>query len=349
VTSHQELRIIDASLNRVGEGLRFLEDIARLLLNNTALSQQLKAMRHDLIVGDFLFHRNLLESRDSENDVGKYSEVPGEAKAKELPSLIVANSRRAQEALRTLEEMAKVPATSPELDSDKFKKARFDLYTIERKLVSGMLRQDKLKQLSGLYVIIDTEMLKGRSHAEVTIQVIRGGARVVQLRDKYLSKDKLLAVGLALKSICAERNVLFTMNDYLDIALAAGADGLHLGQGDLPVKAARQLLPLDKILGISTTNVEQAVTGLADGADHVAVGSIYPTSTKETAVVVGLESLRQVRQAVSAPLVAIGGINKDNVADVIAAGADAVAVISGVIAADSPEVASRQIAGIFET
>ncbi len=134
----------------------------------------------------------------------------------------------------------------------------------------------------------------------------------------------------------------------LDIALAVDADGLHVGQGDLPVKVARQLLPLDKILGISTTTVEQAVAGLAEGADHVAVGSIYPTPTKKTAVGVGLERLRQVRQAVSVPLVAIGGINKDNVADVIAAGADSVAVISAVLAADSPETAARQIAEKFE-
>ncbi len=348
MTSQQTLRIIDASLNRVGEGLRFLEDIARLLLDDAMLTQQLKTMRHELIVRDSSFHRQLLQSRDSEGDVGRDTGVAGEAKKKELPALLVANARRVQEALRTLEELAKVPATELGLDSEKFKQARFELYAIERALMSRLLRQDKLKQLSGLYVIIDTEMLRGRSHVEVTLQAVRGGARVIQLRDKFLSKGKLLSMAQELRNLCAAHNVLFIMNDYLDIALAVDADGLHVGQGDLPVKVARRLLPLDKILGISTTTVEQAIAGLAEGADHVAVGSIYPTPTKKTAVGVGLERLHQVRQAVSAPLVAIGGINKDNVADVIAAGADSVAVISAVLAADSPETAARQIAEKFE-
>lgn len=348
VTSQQTLRIIDASLNRVGEGLRLLEDIARLLLNDTVLTQQLKIMRHKLVVGDSSFHQQLLQSRNSESDVGIDIEVAGEEKEKDLPAVLVANARRVQEALRTLEELAKVPVTTPTLDPEKFKRARFSLYTIERELMSRLLRQDKLKRLSGLYVIIDTEMLGERSPVEVTGQVIRGGARVIQLRDKFLSKDKLLSMAQEIRNLCAEHNVLFIMNDYLDVALATDADGLHVGQGDLPVKVARELLPLDKILGISTATVKQAVAGQSEGADYVAVGSIYPTPTKEITVGVGLERLRQVKQAISVPLVAIGGINKDNAADVIAAGADSVCVISAVLGAGLPEAAARQITEKFE-
>ncbi len=346
--SHQTLRIVDANFNRIGEGLRLLEEIARLLLNDAALTQQLKTMRHELIRGDSLFHQQLLQSRNSESDVGIDIEVPGEEKERELPILLVANARRVQESLRILEELAKVPGITSKLDSDKFKHARFNLYTIEQKLLSKLLCQDKLKHISGLYVIIDTQLLKGRHHVEVARQAIRGGARTIQLRDKLQSKGKLLPIAQQLRTLCAEHNVLFIMNDYLDLALDTDADGLHLGQDDLPIKVARKLLPLGKILGCSARTIEQVTAAQSEGADYIGVGAMYPTSSKDVATVVGPERLRQIRQAVSLPLVAIGGITKDNASEVIAAGADAVAVISAVLSAESPEEAARQIVNSLE-
>ncbi len=341
--SEQTLRIIDANLNRIGEGLRLLEDTARLLLNDASLTQQLKTMRHELVKGDWSFNKQLLQARNSEGDVGINIETPDQEKQRELPLMVVANSRRVQESLRTVEELAKIPGITPKLNSEKFKQARFNLYSIERNLLSKLLRQDKIKHIPGLYAIIDTQALKGRSHLEVASQIIRGGAKTIQLRDKLLSKKELLPIAQQLKNLCAEHNVLFIVNDYLDIVLAADADGLHLGQNDLPTKVARKLLPIDKILGCSTTTVDQAVTAESDGADYIAVGSIYPTTSKETAKVIGLEGLRQIRQAVTLPLVAIGGITKDNAAEVIAAGASSVAVISAILQAESPEEAARQI------
>lgn len=345
--SLRTLRIIDANLNRVGEGLRLLEEIARLLLNDAAITQQLKEMRHELLRSGSFFQQQLIQSRNSEGDVGKNMEVPGEDKERELPLVLVANSRRVQESLRTLEELARVPNTAFQLDTEKFRQARFNLYTIERQLLSRMLRQDKIKFISGLYVIIDTQMLRGRSHLEVAVQAIRGGAKTIQLRDKVQTKKKLLPVAEQLKVLCNQHHVLFIINDHLDIALASDADGLHLGQDDLSISVARQLLPLDKIVGYSTTTVEQAIQAQSEGADYVAVGAIYPTSSKIStttpARIVGLETLDQVRQAVNLPLVAIGGINSDNASEIMAAGADAVAVISAVMGADSPEEAARQI------
>ncbi|MBI2328657.1 MAG: thiamine phosphate synthase, partial [Chloroflexi bacterium] len=298
-------------------------------------------------------HRQLLQSRDAAGDVGASIEVPGEEKERELHAVLVANARRVQEALRTLEELAKVPGTTPKLDPEKFKQARFSLYTIEQKLLSRLLRQDKLERISGLYVIIDTEALKGRSHIEVARQAIGGGARTIQLRDKVQSKKRLLPIAQQLRTLCTEHAVLFIMNDYLDMALGADADGLHLGQDDLPLKVARRLLPLGKILGGSATTVEQAIKAQSQGADYIAVGAIYATTSKTTtttpAKVVGLETLRQVRQTITTPIVAIGGITQDNAAEVIAAGADSVAVISAVLGAESPEEAARQIADSLET
>jgi thiamine-phosphate diphosphorylase len=144
-----------------------------------------------------------------------------------------------------------------------------------------------------------------------------------------------------LRNLCAGQEVLFIVNDYLDIALAVDADGLHVGQDDLPVKLARRLLPIDKILGCSARTVDEATVAQSEGADYIAVGAMYSTPSKEEAEMVGPERLRQIRQAVTLPLVAIGGINKENVGEVVAAGADAVAVISAVLGAEDVREASR--------
>jgi len=347
-TSRQRRRIIDANLNRAGEGLHLLEDIARLMLDDAELTRQLKTLRHEILRGDWSFNQQLVQSRNSEGDVGVDIEAPAEEKQRELPIVVVANSRRVQEALRTLEEMSKVPGTTPELDGEKFKKARFALYTIEQKLLSRLLRRDKVKHLTGLYAIIDSQALSGRRHIEVADQLIRGGAKTIQLRDKLLSRGELLPIAQELKGLCSKHDVLFIVNDYLGVALAVGADGLHLGQKDFPISVARKLLPIDKIIGCSVTTVDQATGAESEGADYIAVGSIYPTSSKEGAKVVGVERLRQIKRAVSLPLVAIGGINKDNLAEVLAAGADSVAVISAILKTKDVEEAARQIVAKFE-
>jgi len=348
-TPRQTLRIIDANVNRIGEGLRILEDIARLLLNDAALSQQLKTMRHELVTSDWPSYQQLLQARNSEGDIGIHIKAPEQEKPRELTTIVAANAKRVQESLRTIEELAKLPDIAPKLNSEKFQQARFNLYTIEQRLVSKLLRQDKVKHLPGLYAIIDTQALKGRSHIEVAKQAIQGGSKTIQLRDKLGNKKELLPIAQQLKNLCAEQDVLFIINDYLDLALATDADGLHLGQHDLPTKVARQLLPIDKILGCSTHSVDEATTAESEGADYIAVGSIYPTPSKETAVVIGLDRLRQIRQAVTLPIVAIGGITRDNVTEVIAAGANAVAVISAILQAESPREAARQIAAGLET
>ena len=159
-----------------------------------------------------------------------------------------------QESLRVLEEIAKTPGM--DLDPEKFKQARFALYTLEKTLLSRVLRQDKVKRISGLYLVVDTRTLKGRSHLEVAAQAIQGGVKIIQLRDKTSSKKELIAIALGLRDLCARNDVLFIINDYLDVALAVNADGLHVGQDDLPVEVARRLLPIDKILGCSVCTVD---------------------------------------------------------------------------------------------
>jgi len=336
------LRLIDANLNRISEGLRLLEDVARFILNDPHISAELKSLRHQLAAEDALLQKALLEARDSAGDVAAFAEE--ETRRQDFQALIIANSKRVEESLRVVEEFAKLPEIM--LDSSRFKKARFDLYRIEKNIVAKILRQDK--RVSGLYVIIDPEALGGRDEMEVCRQAIHGGAKAIQLRDKKRSKGEILARAQELKGVCSQFGILFIVNDYLDIAIASGADGLHLGPGDLPISVARQLLPIDRILGCSTTTLEGALKAEADGADYVAVGSIYPTTSKAGAIVVGLERLRQIRAAISLPIVAIGGINEKNAAEVIQAGADSIAVIGAVSGAKDVTAAARRLAEIME-
>jgi thiamine-phosphate pyrophosphorylase len=196
---------------------------------------------------------------------------------------------------------------------------------------------------SPLYVILDSEVTRGRELPSLLAAVLAGGARLVQLRDKRTPLVELYPLALALAERCRQAGALFIVNDRADLALAVGAGGLHVGQEDLPAAAARRLLPSSMILGVSTHDLAQARRALADGADYVAVGSVFPTTTKAAFQLVGPELVRKLRPEVPVPLVGIGGITADNAALVVAAGADAVAVISAICAAPDPEVATRRL------
>ena len=335
------LRIIDANLNRAGEGLRVLEEFARMSLNNVMLTQRLKNIRHDILVTDSSLQEQLIRARDAENDVGSEIKSPGQDKQANSRSIIVANARRAQESLRVLEETAKVYST--ELDTDRYGKARFELYDIEKELLSWILREDKLKRLTGLYVILDTTALAGRNHEDTATQLIKAGVKIIQLRDKMLKKKDLVEIATKVGNLCRDNGVLFIMNDYLDIALAANADGLHLGEEDLPPDVARRLLPQDMILGCSVRTIERAKSAISAGADYLGVGGMYPTASKEKNEVIGTKGLITIRDVVDVPLVAIGGINRNNVREVLEAGADAIAVISAVLGAEDIDAATRKL------
>ena len=336
-------RVIDANLNRFGEGLRVIEDIARLIVEDAEITEKLKTIRHQIVRGTDSFNTRLIDGRESESDVGVNLEVKGESKTRSLPALLVANSRRAQESLRVLEEMARLGDL--QLDSTKYQQSRFEIYEIEKTLYSRLLRKEKLAGLTGLYVIIDANNLYGRTFKELAEATIRGGARTIQLRDKTGNKRAVLAAAVVLREICSANNAMFIVNDFPDIAKAAGADGLHVGQEDLPAVVARRQIPIDMLLGCSASTVEEAVQAEKDGSDYVGLGSVYPTDTKLDVSTTGLDILRETVKAVHIPVVAIGGINKQNIGDVMAAGACAAAVISAVAKSDDPETAARELTG----
>jgi len=195
----------------------------------------------------------------------------------------------------------------------------------------------------GLYVIVDPNACSDRDAVEVARLALEGGAAMLQWRDKHRDKGDQIADARAIRNLCREHGALFIVNDHVDLALAVGADGVHLGQHDLPAAEARTLVPESFLLGVSTNNVEEAQRAEADGASYVAVGSIFATDTKEITRPASPDTLRQVKRGVGLPVVAIGGIDAANVAEVVAAGADAVAVISAVCSADDVRAAAREL------
>lgn len=341
------LRLVDANHNRAREGLRLLEDVARFVFDDSATSQKLKDLRHQLALTLSPLHTSLLTSRDSGHDVGSDMRPSADLGRPDLSALITANSRRVEESLRVLEEATRSPGCEA-IDWKAFQKARFALYEIEKQLASRAMRAANRKLVKGLHLVLDTEWLNGRTEAEVAGQAVRGGAGMIQLRDKRRTMKELLPVAMELNRICEASGVLFVVNDYIDIALACGAGCLHLGQSDLPLDVARRLLPVDTLIGRSTHSIDQAVEASAQGADYIAVGAIYPTQSKHSVTIVGPDLLRRVRGKVSAPLVAIGGINCGNVAAVVHSGADAIAVISAVMAAHDVEKAVRELVDAIE-
>jgi len=193
-----------------------------------------------------------------------------------------------------------------------------------------------------LYVITDASVSMGRSHSETAALALEGGAGVIQLRDKELSAGRLVEEGEKILTLTREKDALFIVNDRLDAAMALEADGIHLGQEDLPLPLARRIAGPEMIIGATVRNLEQARLAQEAGADYLGVGAVFPSSAKATAPVIGLNNLREVKKAVSIPVVAIGGITLDNLFQVIEAGADGAAVVSAVVGAQDITAQARK-------
>jgi thiamine-phosphate diphosphorylase len=201
--------------------------------------------------------------------------------------------------------------------------------------------------ISGLYVIIDPDACRGRPAIAVARMALAGGATILQWRDKRRDEHEQLRDASALATLCHERGAIFIVNDYPDLALRSEADGVHLGQDDLPIAKVRPSLGDAMIIGVSTNNAKEARIAEAAGADYIAFGAIFPTASKTITRAASLDRLREVKSAVHVPVVAIGGINASNIAGVVDAGADAAAVISAVCAADDPRAAAAELAAAF--
>lgn len=203
-------------------------------------------------------------------------------------------------------------------------------------------------KIYGLYIISDTSVSRGRSHEEVVAAALTGGARVVQLREKWMGVRELYPVALRIRELTRQAGAAFIVNDMIDLAMAVGADGVHIGQDDMPATAARKILGPYMVIGVSTHSIQEAYAAVRDGADYIGYGPMFATGTKDAGEPKGPEGLREIRAKIELPIAAIGGINADNAASVIDAGADALAVISAVSGSDDMAAAAKAISALFD-
>lgn len=322
-------RILDANLDRAREGLRIIEEWCRFGLNSSQFSNECKQLRQELAS----WHTSdLRAARDTPGDPGTELTHPQEERRAGLGTLLQANFCRVEEALRVVEEYGKL--YSPSMGAA-FKQMRYRVYTLESHLL-GYQRHQRLAQSHLYLVTAPTEGL-----LNVVEAALQGGLSLVQYRDKDTADLDRLETAQQLRQLCQQYEALFLINDRIDLALAVDADGVHLGQQDMPIAIARQLLGPQKIIGRSTTNPEEMQRAIQEGADYIGVGPVYETPTKAGKAPVGLEYIRHVAKNVSIPWFAIGGIDVNNVNEVLNAGAQRVAVVRAIVQAEQPTLVTQ--------
>lgn len=335
----QIYRILDANFNRAREALRVIEDFARFALDDAGISSAAKELRSRLqgCYGRFPAEA-LLASRDTPGDVGTQISSPTEMQRGDAGAVVAAACKRLSEALRTLEEYAKTvqPDAAGELQS-----MRYAAYTLEQRLARRTAGPRWFEGVR-LYVLLTSRLCRGDPLA-VAQAAIDGGADCIQLREKELPDRELLDLARRLRELTSHAGLPLIVNDRPDIAAIVSAEGVHLGQDDLPPTEARKLLSPGAVVGVSTHNITQARAAQAEGADYISVGPMFPTDTKDAGPVAGAGFLSQALAEISLPHVAIGGISAENVGKLAAAGAQRVAVCSAVIAAEDPAAAAARI------
>lgn len=325
------LRILDANLDRAREGLRIVEEWCRFGLENAELTEACKAMRHELA----RWHSDEMRSaRNTPDDPGTDLHHPHEQARSTVQQVLQANLCRVQEALRSVEEYGKL--ISPEL-SQTCKQLRYQTYTLESRLQTRS-RHQRLAQ-SRLYLVTSPHEYL----FEVVEEALKGGLPLVQYRDKEADDGVRFANAQRLCDLCHQYGALFLVNDRIDVAIAVGADGVHLGQQDFPLEAARQILGPDLILGCSTTNPAEMERAIRGGADYIGVGPVYETPTKAGKAAAGLDYVAFAAEKSPVPWFAIGGIDTKNLAAVQAAGADRVAIVRALMQAEQPKLVTQYL------
>ncbi|TWU02765.1 thiamine phosphate synthase [Stieleria varia] len=349
-------RILDASANRAGEGLRTLEEYARFARDDAEMSAEIKSLRHDLAnLMKRLDRDALLAARNVRSDVGTTIQTKSEYQRTDTLDVVVAAGTRVAQSMRCLEEYGKI--LDPEF-SKGIESLRYRVYivaaNIERSLLrdrgtstaddqspgdvrTGPQRRDLLAGAM-LYALVDVfnTAEKLLSHCD---QLTQSGVDIIQLRDKNTDDRTLYERSVVLARRLQSTNTLLIINDRTDIAIAAGADGVHLGQSELPIREARRMLGSDRLIGASTHTIEQVHRAIGDGADYIGCGPVFPGATKSFDHFPGVEFLGQVHSSTvetPRPAFAIGGINEHNIERVLDAGFHRIAVSGAIRDAASP-------------
>lgn len=338
-TPREAGRIVDANLNRAREALRVLDDYARFVRNDAGLTERLKRLRHRVAAAAELLPAGLLiESRDTLGDVGTGVTAAGEYDRVSPAQVAAVNVKRLQESLRSCEEFGKL------LNADFARECeaiRYSAYTMERELTVDRPLIERLNSAK-LYVLLSGATCPAALDWTIAEAAV-GGAEIVQLREKGLPDADLLQRAKDVRRWTRQAGVLFVVNDRPDIALLSEADGLHLGQDDLPVAAARRIVGTSLLIGVSTHSVEQIHQAVADGADYLGVGPTFPSRTKSFEHFPGLEFVAATAVETAVPFFVLGGVDAANIGDVVRAGGTRVAVSAAVAAADDPRAAAAAI------
>jgi thiamine-phosphate pyrophosphorylase len=333
------LRILDAAANRAGEGLRVVEDYLRFVLDDRHLTSHCKAIRHDLTAVLSAFSSaERHAARETLADVGQDVSTAAERHRTHALAVVEANFKRVEQSLRSLEEFAKIAdaATAHTLEQ-----LRYRVYTLERATDITRHSLTRLDQ-ARLYALVD-----GRSSLESLVRLVEtlisAGVSVIQLRDKKLADRELLERARQVRERTRGTGTLFIMNDRPDLALLAGADGVHIGQDELTVKDARRIVGPTALIGVSTHSLEQARAAVLAGANYIGVGPTFASGTKQFAHFTGTQLLEAVQAEIRLPAFAIGGITSKNLPHVLAAGFTRVVVSGAITTAMDPGQAAREL------
>lgn len=319
-------RIIDANINRITEGLRVAEDIFRYSLDCSELQQGLKDMRHRLTA--VVDRYSVICSRASLDDVGFSSSGAREYERSELRDIVSANLKRAEEGLRVLEEIYKL---NNDGISTIMKALRYELYELEKKATA---RLNKKQLGKGLYLVLTYPQ---SGYEDISKMAVKACLPAIQIRHKKGSDRELLKTAFNLREITQGTRTLFFVNDRLDVARMSKADGLHLGQDDIEPDRARDFLGDDIIIGLSTHNLSQVEAAQNEPLDYIGFGPIWETDFKKVSYsITGIDALKKAVETSRLPVVAIGGINRDNLKGLSGIGINNIAVIRAVQDAVDP-------------
>jgi len=366
-------RILDASANRAMEALRVLEDYVRFGLDDAELTTLTKTMRHELAAALCELPRiERLSARNTTADVGTAIEGTNEYRRISLSDVLAANFSRLQESLRSLEEYGKIIAPPLARTTERLRYESYTLQKVLQHIPSATLQICDVRQRlarASLYVLIDARETEAAFIDRVRA-IMQGGTDVIQFRDKYIDDRLRLQRCELLRELTEHSPTLMIVNDRPDIALLCRADGVHVGQEELPLADVRRLVGGEMLIGVSTHSIEQARQAIQDGADYLGAGPVFTSSTKEFEQFPGLDYLKQLMSGFQTsgfrlqesetpevrslkpeaiPVFAIGGINLDNVSQVIDAGLRRIAVQSVVTESQAPAATCRQLKELLES
>ncbi len=333
-------QLIDANLDRAREGLRVVEEWCRFSLTNKNLVITLKDWRQQL---GRHHHKIYKQARNTSSDQGLGLAHPAQRDRHTPEHIVLANCARVQEALRVLEEFAR--KNNPEL-AKCAANIRYNLYDLEVKIIKGNNTFKRKKRLAECKICLITSPQKNL--IKKVTEALESGINMVQYRDKISTDLEKFNIATKLANLCKKNDSLFIINDRIDLVIAVKADGVHLGQDDIPTYKARSILGTEYLIGRSTHSIEQLKNAEDEGCDYIGVGPIYETKTKPNSKSLGSNFILEASKLTKIPWFAIGGINTLNIKEVLNSGASRIAVISAIMNSENPTQSTSELLKEFK-